>query len=174
MCAYSHQGHGPRADQTGRIHISDFRNPRTISVAKRSRSIHLGQSRLCWPSRNSADARYALEAEVKSVAAGVSRCSPLASIRPRKGCPSILALKPGSLGPGSAPTTLSTSRRRRRGVLGYDGLGPKIWCANKCAGYWFRYPLRCNPDIAPRLSRLAIRTIMLQLSWFRRFGLRSS
>jgi hypothetical protein len=23
--AYSHQGHGPRADQTGRIHISDFR-----------------------------------------------------------------------------------------------------------------------------------------------------
>ena len=26
-CAYSHQGHGPRADQTGRIHISDFRYP---------------------------------------------------------------------------------------------------------------------------------------------------
>src|ERR1700722_8852681 len=25
MRAYSHQGHGPRADQTGRIHISDFR-----------------------------------------------------------------------------------------------------------------------------------------------------
>jgi hypothetical protein len=25
--AYSHHGHGPRADQTGRIHISDFRNP---------------------------------------------------------------------------------------------------------------------------------------------------
>jgi hypothetical protein len=25
--AYSHQGHGPRADQTGRIHISDFRYP---------------------------------------------------------------------------------------------------------------------------------------------------
>jgi len=24
MRAYSHQGHGPRADQTGRIHISDF------------------------------------------------------------------------------------------------------------------------------------------------------
>jgi len=24
--AYSHQGHGPRADQTGRIHISDFRS----------------------------------------------------------------------------------------------------------------------------------------------------
>ena len=23
--AYSHHGHGPRADQTGRIHISDFR-----------------------------------------------------------------------------------------------------------------------------------------------------
>ena len=40
MRAYSHQGHGPRADQTGRIHISDFRNPRTISLAKRSRSIH--------------------------------------------------------------------------------------------------------------------------------------
>src|SRR4051794_22547641 len=40
MRAYSHQGHGPRADQTGRIHISDFRNPRTISIAKRSRSIH--------------------------------------------------------------------------------------------------------------------------------------
>ena len=27
VCAYSHQGHGPRADQTGRIHISDFRYP---------------------------------------------------------------------------------------------------------------------------------------------------
>lgn len=26
--AYSHHGHGPRADQTGRIHISDFRSPR--------------------------------------------------------------------------------------------------------------------------------------------------
>ncbi len=25
---YSHQGDGPRADQTGRIHISDFRKPR--------------------------------------------------------------------------------------------------------------------------------------------------
>jgi len=25
--AYSHQGDGPRADQTGRIHISDFRYP---------------------------------------------------------------------------------------------------------------------------------------------------
>jgi hypothetical protein len=25
--AYSHQGHGPRADQTGRIHISDIRIP---------------------------------------------------------------------------------------------------------------------------------------------------
>ena len=25
--AYSHQGHGPRADRTGRIHISDFRYP---------------------------------------------------------------------------------------------------------------------------------------------------
>ena len=24
---------GPRADQTGRIHISDFRNPRTITTA---------------------------------------------------------------------------------------------------------------------------------------------
>ena len=45
MRAYSHQGHGPRADQTGRIHISDFRNPRTISIAKRSRSIHKGQKR---------------------------------------------------------------------------------------------------------------------------------
>jgi hypothetical protein len=45
MRAYSHQGHGPRADQTGRIHISDFRNPRTISLAKRSRSIHVGQFR---------------------------------------------------------------------------------------------------------------------------------
>jgi hypothetical protein len=45
MRAYSHQGHGPRADQTGRIHISDFRNPRTISIAKRSRSIHSGQTR---------------------------------------------------------------------------------------------------------------------------------
>ena len=42
MRAYSHQGHGPRADQIGRIHISDFRNLRTISLAKRSRSIHLG------------------------------------------------------------------------------------------------------------------------------------
>ena len=40
MRAYSHEGHGPRADQTGRIHISDFRFPRTISLAKRSRSIH--------------------------------------------------------------------------------------------------------------------------------------
>jgi hypothetical protein len=46
MRAYSHQGHGPRADQTGRIHISDFRKPRTISIAKRSRSIHPGQTRL--------------------------------------------------------------------------------------------------------------------------------
>src|SRR5689334_1535142 len=43
MRAYSHQGHGPRADQIGRIHISDFRNSRTISIAKRSRSIHSGQ-----------------------------------------------------------------------------------------------------------------------------------
>src|ERR1700733_14080067 len=42
MRAYSHQGHGPRADQTGRIHISDFRNLRTISLAKCSRSIHKG------------------------------------------------------------------------------------------------------------------------------------
>jgi hypothetical protein len=42
MRAYSHQGHGPRADQTGRIHISDFRNPRTISLANGSRSIHKG------------------------------------------------------------------------------------------------------------------------------------
>src|ERR1700743_261865 len=42
MRAYSHQGHGPRADQIGRIHISDFRTPRTISIAKCSRSIHLG------------------------------------------------------------------------------------------------------------------------------------
>jgi hypothetical protein len=25
--AYSHQGHGPRADQTGRVYISDFRYP---------------------------------------------------------------------------------------------------------------------------------------------------
>jgi len=25
MRAYSHEGHGPRADKTGRIHISDFR-----------------------------------------------------------------------------------------------------------------------------------------------------
>ena len=25
--AYSHQGHGPRADQTGRIHISELRYP---------------------------------------------------------------------------------------------------------------------------------------------------
>ena len=28
-CAYSHQGHGPRADQSGRIHISDFQYPAT-------------------------------------------------------------------------------------------------------------------------------------------------
>ena len=28
--AYSHHGHGPRADQTGRIHISDFRYPAKI------------------------------------------------------------------------------------------------------------------------------------------------
>jgi hypothetical protein len=34
--------HGPRADQTGRMHISDFRNPRTSSIAKRNRSIHRG------------------------------------------------------------------------------------------------------------------------------------
>src|SRR4029453_16757306 len=27
--AYTHQGHGPRADDTGRIHISDFRYSRT-------------------------------------------------------------------------------------------------------------------------------------------------
>src|ERR1700722_839593 len=45
MRAYSHQGHGPRADQTGRIHISDFRYLRTISLAKCSRSIHAGQTR---------------------------------------------------------------------------------------------------------------------------------
>ncbi len=42
MRAYIHQGHGPRADQTGRIHISDFRYPRTNSLAIGSRSIHLG------------------------------------------------------------------------------------------------------------------------------------
>ena len=28
--AYSHHGHGPRAEQTGRIHISDFRYPADI------------------------------------------------------------------------------------------------------------------------------------------------
>src|SRR6516225_7753850 len=49
MRAYSHQGHGPRADQTGRIHISDFRNPRTISLAKRSRSIHWGHRQISRP-----------------------------------------------------------------------------------------------------------------------------
>jgi hypothetical protein len=38
--AYSHHGHGPRADKTGRIHISDVRHPAYISLAKRSRSIH--------------------------------------------------------------------------------------------------------------------------------------
>ena len=43
--AYTHQGHGPRADQTGRIHISDFRFPRTNSLAISSRSIHLGHKR---------------------------------------------------------------------------------------------------------------------------------
>ncbi len=43
--AYSHQGHGPRAEHTGRIHISDFRNPRTRSLAISSRSIHSGQNR---------------------------------------------------------------------------------------------------------------------------------
>ena len=43
MRAYTHRGHGPRADQTGRIHISDFRFPRTNSLAISSRSIHLGQ-----------------------------------------------------------------------------------------------------------------------------------
>jgi uncharacterized protein (DUF2267 family) len=43
--AYTHQGHGPRADQTGRIHISDFRFPRTNLLAISSRSIHLGQKR---------------------------------------------------------------------------------------------------------------------------------
>jgi hypothetical protein len=41
--AYSHHGHGPRADQKGRIHISDFRYPAKLSLAKRSRSIHVGQ-----------------------------------------------------------------------------------------------------------------------------------
>ena len=50
MRAYSHQGHGPRVDQTGRIHISDFRNPRTNSIAKRSRSIHTGHKRVREPS----------------------------------------------------------------------------------------------------------------------------
>src|SRR3954454_1319801 len=39
--AYSHQGPGPRADQPGRIHISDFRQHH--SLAKGSRSIHKGQ-----------------------------------------------------------------------------------------------------------------------------------
>jgi len=54
MRAYSHQGHGPRADQTGRIHISDFRNPRTISLAKGSRSIHWGhQQKSIAPSSTS-------------------------------------------------------------------------------------------------------------------------
>jgi hypothetical protein len=38
--AYSHQGHGPRADQVGRIHISDIRYLAKISIAFRSRSIH--------------------------------------------------------------------------------------------------------------------------------------
>jgi hypothetical protein len=40
--AYSHHGHGPCADRKGRIHISDFRKPAKLSLAKRSRSIHLG------------------------------------------------------------------------------------------------------------------------------------
>src|SRR3954454_24237733 len=31
------------------IHISDFRNPRTSSIAKRSRSIHSCQTLTCWP-----------------------------------------------------------------------------------------------------------------------------
>ena len=35
----THQGHGPRADETGRIHISDFRYSRTNSLAISSRSI---------------------------------------------------------------------------------------------------------------------------------------
>ena len=51
MRAYSHQGHGPRADQTGRIHISDFRYPRT-SIAKRSRSIHKCHKRKSFDSFN--------------------------------------------------------------------------------------------------------------------------
>ena len=44
MRAYSHQGNGPRADQTGRIHISDFRKTTHNYIAKRSRSIHSGHS----------------------------------------------------------------------------------------------------------------------------------
>jgi hypothetical protein len=51
MRAYSHQGHGPQADQTGRMYIRDFRNTRTISIAKRSRSIHPGHKRLSNVSR---------------------------------------------------------------------------------------------------------------------------
>src|SRR3546814_3399349 len=38
--AYSHHGHGPRAEQTGRIHISVFRDPAQISLANSSRSMH--------------------------------------------------------------------------------------------------------------------------------------
>ena len=35
--AYPHQGHGPRADPTGRIHISDFRTPAPFSLANSRR-----------------------------------------------------------------------------------------------------------------------------------------
>jgi hypothetical protein len=56
------KSHGPRADQTGRIHISDFRNPRTFSLAKRSRSIHSGQSRPSEPICLPADVRSAPKA----------------------------------------------------------------------------------------------------------------
>ena len=49
--AYSHHGHGPRADQTGRIHISDFRYPAKILLRKAAGPYIGSTARILRPSR---------------------------------------------------------------------------------------------------------------------------
>jgi hypothetical protein len=95
MRAYSHQGHGPRADQTGRIHISDFRYLRTISLAKCSRSIHLGQKQN-WLSSNgmsalpsTADMRR-IHRHVGFVPRAIFQHDQFATVRQQIGCSNSL------------------------------------------------------------------------------------
>jgi len=53
--AYSHHGHGPRADQTGRIHISDFRYPADILLRNAAGPyIWVNKRRKCLPELKSA------------------------------------------------------------------------------------------------------------------------